>query len=194
MLYRWSGSLTFSRRINRLTLNFPSRENLLLLFVTKASLPEFRTTASLRISITHFFVWGEPIYCKGGWFALFTYSWSSLMTYRNDNSIGHESGKVDNNPMVFLELPFDKIAPLRTTHFDSYVVMKATCVRMGFPTAYPIANFNLRGTLIKTVYHSTGKALPCWKFFHVCTAVCEQNASVCWGPWNFQPLKGLKFT
>ena len=103
-------------------------------------------------------------------------------------------GKVDNNPMVLLELPFDKIAPLRTTHFDSCVVMKATCVRMGFPTAYLIANFNLRGTLIKIMYQSTRKVLPCWKFFHVCTAVCEQNASACWSPWNFQPLRGLKFT
>ena len=103
-------------------------------------------------------------------------------------------GKVDNNPMLFLELPFDdKIPPLRTTYFDSHVVMKATFVRMGFPTVYLITNFNLRGTLIKTMYHSIGKALLCWEFFHVCTAVCEQKASACWGPWNFHSLKGLKF-
>ena len=103
-------------------------------------------------------------------------------------------GKVDNDPMVFLELTFDKILSLRTTHFDSHVVMKANCVRLGFPTAYPIANFNLRGTLIKTMYHSIGKALPCWKVFHVCTAVFEQRASACCIPWDFHPLRGPEFT
>ena len=52
-------------------------------------------------------------------------------------------GKVDNNPVAFLELPFDKIPPLRTTNFDSHVIMKASRVRMEFLYANPIANFNL---------------------------------------------------
>ena len=52
-------------------------------------------------------------------------------------------GKVDSNPVAFLELPFDKIPPLRTTNFDSHVIMKASRVRMEFLYANPIANFNL---------------------------------------------------
>ena len=88
-------------------------------------------------------------------------------------------GKIDNNSMVFLELPFAMIPALRTPHFDSHVVMKNTCVRMGLPTAYPIAIVNLRETLIKTMCHSIGKTLPFWELFRVCIAVCEKKASVC---------------
>ena len=74
-------------------------------------------------------------------------------------------GKIDNNSMVFLELPFAMIPALRTPHFDSHVVMKATCVRMGFPTAYQIAIVNLRETLIKTMCHSIGKYSLFGNFF-----------------------------
>ena len=117
-----------------------------------------------------------------------------LLVFFNDISesvvvLVMRGGKADNNPLVLLELPSNKIPPLRTIHFDSHVVLEAICVRIGFPTAYPIAIFNLKGTLIKTMYHSIGKALPCWKCFHVCTAVCEQKASACWDPWNFHPLR-----
>ena len=72
MLYRWSGSLIISWRMNWLTPTFPSRETLLLLFVAEASLPDFRMASLLHISLKHFFVWGEPISSKGGGFALFT--------------------------------------------------------------------------------------------------------------------------
>ena len=62
VLYRWLGSLTFSRRMNWLTSNFPSRGTLLLLFVAEVSLPDFRMAALLRISLTRFHLLGPLIW------------------------------------------------------------------------------------------------------------------------------------